>query len=596
MSPRVLPCALLMFLLLTCSLRAQDAQNLQFFIGTRAFPMKNLIAARGDAMLPLRPEELPQTMGGSIQQTFGHIYIPLDDPDFAKLLQAMGGLYTWSSTGETLFIFSSGRNIYFDSAASWFSYRGREQKIGRGFIKKTGTTYIPLAELLNLMGVAVESHQTKAAFQLSPVLDDLLWKEDMGTREFLIHATCPLRCETVDSSPRHITLFFPDARSSLKAGEIALIDGKVKVEDAPQGQKITFFYPDNWEGRLMMGRITGDTVIELLPRFSLTPGYRCENFTAMKAQQEKNGYSLALEASGPMQYLWKYIPDQRLLILDIPLSQVPQELPKPVISSALVKEFRACSFEKGYGDTRFYFTLQEGAGVTFLTDKNAPHQLRLLFAAGVQVSDGRGVTGDPECWGTIVIDPGHGGCDPGAVSRDLGLTEKEVNLDVCRRLTRMLESSGWKVVLTHSTDRDVSWAYSPDRVELQARVDVGVANSATVFISVHCNASTNAAERGSSLHWSSDKDLPLAYAMTTATDYFTGTLGIPPRGLYQNSFYVVNHSPMPALLVEMAHLSNYEEACIFSNPACRQQLAEGIARGIERYFLEQGFKKRTVAR
>ncbi len=571
---------------------------LQFALPGRSFSISSLWLRGGDVMTPLREDRLRPRAAQSADESLKGLYISLDSPDARRFLSNIGAFSSWSSSGETLLIYSQGRNIYFDREAGWCTWRSQELRLTEGFMKADNTTYIPLLPLLKLMKVPIQKEEKNLSYTLVPVIDDLYWKEDLGTREFLIHVTCPVKYTVERADAKGISIVFSDAESVLKDGDYPMLDARVKVENnagETRNTRITMQYPEYWEGRLTALRMTGDIVIEMLPRFPLASGYRYEQVQSFEINAQKKGFSFQIGATGPLQYLWSYDTASRLLIVDIPLLEIPGDKKPPSLNDPLISSYNASFLNKSYGDTRLYFTLAPQTGFSFISDKAAPHVLRLDFISGSQVAEksGRGVTGEPENWGTIVLDPGHGGCDPGAVNRTLQLLEKEVNLDVCLRLARLLQQSGWKVVLTRLTDRDVSWANSPDRVELQARVDVGAANSATVFVSIHCNASTDPYFRGSSLHWCKSEDYPLATAMVLATSLFEEKLGIPQRGLIQNNFYVINHSTMPSLLIEMAHISCMEEAQIFANPSCRQALAESIAKGLEKYFLEKGFKKRA---
>jgi len=576
----------------------QSTGALQFKLPGRSFSISSLWLRGGDIMTPLREEQLRSRAALPADESLKGLYIALDSPDANRLLNAVGAFSSWSSSRETLLIFSQGRNIYFDRQTGWCTWRGRETRLGTGFMNVGSTTCIPLGDLLKLMKVSVQKEEKSLSYTLLPIIDDLCWKEDLGTREFLIHVTCPVKYKVERADEKFISILFSDAESVLRDGDYSMVDAVVKVENNAGGSRntrITIQYPQYWEGRLTALRMTGDIVIEMLPRLPLVSGYRYEQVQSFEVKPQKKGFSFQINATGPLQYLWSYNAESRLLIVDIPLLEIPGDKKPPVLNDPLVSGFNALFLNKSYGDTRLYFTLAPRTGFSFVTDKAAPHMLHLDFTPDSQVVEksSRGLTGEPENWGTIVLDPGHGGCDPGAVNNSLQLTEKEVTLDVSLRLARLLQQSGWKVVLTRISDRDVSWANSPDRVELQARVDVGAANSATVFVSIHCNASTDPYFRGSSLHWCKPEDYSLATALLLSTSLFEEKLGIPQRGLFQNNFYVINHSTMPSLLVEMAHISCMEEAQIFANPSCRQILAESIAKGLEKYFLEKGFKKQT---
>jgi len=213
----------------------------------------------------------------------------------------------------------------------------------------------------------------------------------------------------------------------------------------------------------------------------------------------------------------------------------------------------------------------------------------------------------------VVIDPGHGGDDIGAQS-PTGLGEKEVTLAVARRLARTLESRGRAVRLTR--DGDQSRALT-DRTALANRLD------ATVFVSLHANASTVASVAGAETYYMSlDGASDEAAAATAALENRAGTsaddrspldlilwdlaqaevlnessrlalavqgrlnarLGLRDRGVKQAPFVVLTGASMPAILVEVGFLSNPSEADRLTQPERQQQLAEAVAAGIEDFL------------
>lgn len=577
-----------------------ENENFSLYFFDKQYEFNKLYLNKDNSLIPVTTE-LIKTDGDDIRDFLKNVYIELDDSDLKAFFNALGAFPTWSTSKETLLVYSSGRNIFFDSTSSWFNYRSQEKRSGKGYIKKDNKTFLPFDDLLSLMKISFQNMKKQNSFRCIPIIDDLLWKEDFGTREFLIHATTPLKYNVESENEGQITLLFPEAESAFKDGDVYISDACVKIDEktesdsSSKGKRITIIYPEYWKGRLTERRLTGDIVIEMLPEFPLTSGYRYENTTRIESKSEKKSFTIDIEATGPMQYLWKYIPESKLLIVDIPLLEIPADFKKINLKSEYFNDARVFSLNKLYGDTRLYFTLNEKTSFSFETNKISPYVLSIKFSqTGTISSDyGKGFTGQPENWGTIAIDPGHGGGDPGAVNNSLGAIEKNINLDICLRLSAILRKNGWKVVMTRITDRDVSWENSPDKVELQARVDVANVNSASIFVSIHCNASTDRGIRGSSLHWCKEEDFPLAESMVITTKILEEALGIPQRGIINNKFYVLNHSKMPSILVETAHLSNIDEAGILSDALARQKIAEAIAKGIEKYFLEKGFIKKS---
>jgi N-acetylmuramoyl-L-alanine amidase len=213
----------------------------------------------------------------------------------------------------------------------------------------------------------------------------------------------------------------------------------------------------------------------------------------------------------------------------------------------------------------------------------------------------------------VVIDPGHGGDDIGATS-PTGVTEKEVVLAVARRLARVLESRGHAVRLTR--DGDSSRALT-DRTALANRLD------ATVFISLHANASTVASVAGAETYYMSlDGATDAAAAATADLENRAGSssnerspldlilwdlaqadvlnessklalrvqgrlnerLGLRDRGVKQAPFVVLTGATMPAILVEVGFLSNPSEAERLTQSASQQQIAEALAASIEDFL------------
>ena len=213
----------------------------------------------------------------------------------------------------------------------------------------------------------------------------------------------------------------------------------------------------------------------------------------------------------------------------------------------------------------------------------------------------------------IVLDPGHGGEDPGAVGRR-GTREKVVVIDVARRLKKRLEKQGFEVILARDTDRFVS---------LADRSKCGNGRKADLFVSIHANASPNRAACGLETYFLSEAktDWERAVAARENASFETadssaalnagGDVGliladlaqneflvesselaariqettvprarIKDRGVRQANFYVLRNNFMPAVLVECGFLSNKSEEKLLRQFEHRERLAEGISRGI----------------
>ncbi len=185
----------------------------------------------------------------------------------------------------------------------------------------------------------------------------------------------------------------------------------------------------------------------------------------------------------------------------------------------------------------------------------------------------------------IVIDPGHGGNDSGAIG-PTGVMEKTVTLNIALRLQKLLEAEGATVYMTRSTDTEVSpkGANASDIEELQARCDVANNHNADIFISIHNDSFTNGAAKGTTGYYysrGSAKSRDLADKVRSGV---IDQIGTQSRGTQSCNFYVVKHTDMPATLVEVAFISNPEEEKLLNSDDGAQKAAQGIADGIADYF------------
>jgi len=219
----------------------------------------------------------------------------------------------------------------------------------------------------------------------------------------------------------------------------------------------------------------------------------------------------------------------------------------------------------------------------------------------------------------IVLDPGHGGNDPGAVGRKLKLREKDVNLNVCLKLKQMLESElGVTVLMTRSDDRFIT---------LKNRTKFANENRADLFVSVHTNASKSRTASGLETFYLStaltsdaravealENDVveefeggkmerakydALAFilsdmsqtehlensnnmALLIQQNLVAGTKSFD-RGVKQANFYVLRGAFMPAVLIELGFISNEKEELLLSNAQYQERLARTIFEGLKRF-------------
>lgn len=186
---------------------------------------------------------------------------------------------------------------------------------------------------------------------------------------------------------------------------------------------------------------------------------------------------------------------------------------------------------------------------------------------------------------SITIDPGHGGSDTGAIG-PTGVTEKSVTLRIAKRLEELLEDAGAKVYMTRKTDTEVSpkGAYASDVEELQARCDVANRANTDIFVSIHMDSFSNGGAHGTTGYYytyGSDASQRLARLIKNRV---VSALGTMDRGAKAANFYVIRKTTMPAVLIEVAFVSNPDEELLLNSSVGIERAAQAIYQGIVDYF------------
>ncbi|MDR2702282.1 MAG: N-acetylmuramoyl-L-alanine amidase [Spirochaetaceae bacterium] len=221
----------------------------------------------------------------------------------------------------------------------------------------------------------------------------------------------------------------------------------------------------------------------------------------------------------------------------------------------------------------------------------------------------------------IILDPGHGGKDPGAVGtptngkETLKSVEKDIALSTAKKLAALLTAAypGKRVLLTRTDD---TYPSLEDRVNIANTVPLKD-NEAIIYISIHANASLNKNARGYEVWYlppetqrelidrekyaDSAEVIPILNDMLQAEfisestligrfiiDRFKETLGsrIPSRGLKAENWYVVRNARMPAVLVELGFVTNYDDARLMADEASLKLYAEALYKGIADFVAE----------
>lgn len=180
----------------------------------------------------------------------------------------------------------------------------------------------------------------------------------------------------------------------------------------------------------------------------------------------------------------------------------------------------------------------------------------------------------------IILDPGHGGNDPGAIGPS-GLKEKDVTLDIVLYMKGLLESTGYQVILTRDGDYNVSQNPQNSRDELNARVVIINNHNSAILVSVHCNSAYSSIPGGIEVFYYRDEDKLFAEKVCSSLVEITGRYN---RGVKKAEFYLLKNTNIPAILVEALFISNPIEEKLLMDPLYRRKIAGGIVTGILNYL------------
>lgn len=184
-----------------------------------------------------------------------------------------------------------------------------------------------------------------------------------------------------------------------------------------------------------------------------------------------------------------------------------------------------------------------------------------------------GVPQGPLAGRTIMLDPGHGGSDPGAIAN--GMVEKDLVLDISKRAQKLLEDAGAKVIMTRETDVFVSL---PNRAQMANNSD------AEIFISVHAN-SFNGTARGTETFWHGrherTRSIRLANALQTSV---VKNIGTNYRRVVEGNYHVIRETKIPSALLEVGFMDHAGDAAKLRQSKYRQLAAVGILEGVIQYF------------
>jgi N-acetylmuramoyl-L-alanine amidase len=194
---------------------------------------------------------------------------------------------------------------------------------------------------------------------------------------------------------------------------------------------------------------------------------------------------------------------------------------------------------------------------------------------------------------TIVIDPGHGGRDPGKVGVNDAL-EKDINLAIALKLRGLLEQNDIHVIMTRTEDEGL---YSESdsnkkRVDLNKRIEIINTNNAVFAISIHQNSFSQESIKGAQVFYHTQSEQGKVLALTLQ-EQLKETIkdGNHRKAKSNTNYYMLKHTKCPLVIVECGYLSNLTEAVLLQDDEYQEKMAWAIHLGIMKYLNSQSLSK-----
>ena len=468
---------------------------------------------------------------------------------------------------------------------------GQEQDLAAPPRQVAGTVFLPVRFLARALGLSVRWDEQSRRLAIHGTVTEVTHASLADRQRVTISATTPITYtmgrltepERIYVDLTNIDLLGPqretpvneDKLLAMRVSQHSVDPDLVRVVlDVEEGAEVTALSADR-----------GCTLhLDMLPPGAVTPGGLASILSVAVGPYRSGMAEVVVNTSAPVEASSETVETpagKPQVVVEIRNLVPGADLPESAGLHPLIEDIALAEgalSPDGRGSARLSVTLAQPSAHILLLE---PAGMRLLVGTPA-ISDLR-----------IVVDPGHGGRQTGAIGPS-GLLEKTANLDVALRLRSLLEKEGAQVIMTR--DSDVSLLTITKRLELaaelQARAAVANDSGADLFISIHSNSSPSTNSRsGTETYYHTAWSEPLARSLHKAL-----LKGLKRRdgGIRTAGFIVIKETQCPGVLLELAFLNNEEEEALLGSPKFKQTAAESIVAGIKDYLESGGFLQSQV--
>jgi len=436
-----------------------------------------------------------------------------------------------------------------------------ERALVHPLVQKNNDLYFPLLSFINAIDYELFWNSKDRVIELLSKITDVQVKDDKGVITIRIFSSHPI----VNEAPKRLLLFngysivFPRSVTFLKSDPLRVSKGSI--------DSISLKHTSSLTGVDIFSRSFLSYPVVTLTSFGCEITFH-PYITGIEEQLRERHVSIAIKANEAFTYQIEHVENPSRLIIDIPNSVCV--LPQIMRSkSGVFKSIRTSQFKLFPPQTRIVLDLIEQA-VSYnvqLSHNTLTVSFPIQRKEKMTVPSSSGALDNA----LIVLDPGHGGSDPGAVVAKTEF-EKVYTLDIAKRLQDKLTQKGALVLLTRENDENPS---------LRDRVLLANTNNADIFLSIHLNYFFYSGSNGTETYYYKFKDKTLAEYVQ---EEMALRLKLQNRGIKRARMYVCSHSDMPTALVEPLFMSHPKELALLQKPEFRQAIADALAKGIQRYF------------
>ncbi|MDR7400877.1 MAG: N-acetylmuramoyl-L-alanine amidase family protein [Armatimonadota bacterium] len=430
-----------------------------------------------------------------------------------------------------------------------------------------GVPYIPVQAVAQLLGAWVAFDDAARILHVSSQITALTPQVKDGIVEVVVDATGPVQVDsTVLTNPDRLVVDLQNAALRVAqreypagaAGVIRIRVGQFQIK--PYITRVVFDLTDPVDLQVTASPTTYAVTLRVTPKTSARadapPQQGPARILGVAFEPSGQAGRVVVQTTGPVQYrVREFVYPDRLAvdIADTVFVPVRQEI---AVHGPAVAVVRAAQFTARPPVTRVVVTLKRK--LNYLIAQSGGSLVIDLDASVARAH-------------VVALDAGHGGKDPGALG-PTGLREADVVLDIARRVRDLLVADGIRVLMIR--DADVF-------VDLSERTRLAREGGATVFISIHANASPRAAVDGTETYYLTPQSLALAQMIQ---EELAAALDLPSRGVKTAGFVVLRDSGVPSVLVETAFISHPDGEARLRDDDFRQRIAAAVHRGIVRFL------------